>query len=386
MVDSRPFTIALVAGEASGDTLGAHLVSALKKHLPNARFVGIGGPKMIKEGMTSWWPQEKLAVMGYVEVLKHYREIVGIRKQLKARLLADAPDVFIGIDAPGFNLDLEIDLKRRGIKTIHYVSPSIWAWKAKRIHKIKRAVNHILALFPFEPELYKAEQIPVTYVGHPLADVFPIDPPKADIREQMKIGMSRPVFAMLPGSRQSELKQHASLFVKTAKLIAEQVPDALFLVPLMTRETREIFEKACFKEDCSAFEMNLMYGHAPEAMAAADVVLVASGTATLEAALMKRPMVITYKMSPITWWLMTRKMYLPYVGLPNILSKEFVVPEIMQKKATPQSLSVALLESFRNKDLQVSLKERFTNLHLLLKQNTAQKAAEAVLQVMGINR
>ncbi|WP_018152049.1 lipid-A-disaccharide synthase [Leeia oryzae] len=383
MVDTRPFTIAMVAGEASGDSLGAHLISALKAHLPNARFVGIGGPKMIREGFETWWPQEKLAVMGYVEVLKHYREIVGIRKALKQRLLDLKPDVFIGIDAPGFNLDLELDLKRRHIRTIHYVSPSIWAWKAKRIHKIKRAVDHVLALFPFEPELYKAEQIPVTYVGHPLADIFPMTPPKQEMREQMRIAQARPVFALLPGSRQSEVRQHATLFVRTARKITESVPDALFLVPLMTRETREIFEKACYTEGAGELDITLMYGHAPEAMTVADVVLVASGTATLEAALLKRPMVITYKMSAITWWLMTRKMYLPYVGLPNILNKAFVVPEILQKQATPDRLAEAVVSAYKDKDGQKALVAKFTSMHQLLKQNTSLRAAEAVLHVLG---
>lgn len=382
MVDTRPFTIALVAGEASGDLLGGHLLAALKTRFPNARFVGIGGPRMIGQGMESWWPQEKLAVRGYVEVLRHYREIVGIRKALRQRLLREPPDVFIGIDAPDFNLDLELALKKRGIPTIHYVSPSIWAWRGKRIHKIKRAVSHMLALFPFEPSLYQAEQVPVTYVGHPLADVLPMLPKQGEMREQMRIGPNRPVFALLPGSRQSEVALHADLFVETAKRIAEEIPEALFLVPLATRETRQRFEQAVYKCGAADRDIQLMYGHAHDAMIAADVVLVASGTATLEAALLKRPMVITYKLSRLSWWLMTRKMYLPYVGLPNILCKEFVVPELLQKEATPERLATELLRQYRDKAFREALTERFTALHQLLRQNTSERAADAVAAVL----
>ncbi|WP_374334668.1 lipid-A-disaccharide synthase [Leeia sp.] len=382
MVDTRPFTIALVAGEASGDLLGGHLLAALKERFPQARFVGIGGPRMISQGMESWWPQEKLAVRGYVEVLKHYREIVGIRKALRQRLLREPPDVFIGIDAPDFNLDLELALKKRGIPTIHYVSPSIWAWRGKRIHKIKRAVSHMLALFPFEPALYQAEQVPVTYVGHPLADVLPLQPKQGEMREQMRIGPNRPVFALLPGSRQSEVALHADLFVETAKRIADDIPEALFLVPLATRETRQRFEQAVYKCGAADRDIQLMYGHAHDAMIAADVVLVASGTATLEAALLKRPMVITYKLSRLSWWLMTRKMYLPYVGLPNILCKEFVVPELLQKEATPERLATELLRQYRDKTFREALVERFTALHQLLRQNTSERAADAVATVL----
>lgn len=378
MHDTRPVTIALVAGEASGDLLGSHLIAALKAVLPHAEFVGIGGPKMVGQGMTAWWPQEKLAVRGYLEVLKHYREIVGIRKALKRRLLAQRPDVFIGIDAPDFNLDLESDLRHAGIRTVHYVSPSIWAWRAGRIRKIRQAVNRVLCLFPFEPDLYHRENVPATYVGHPLADVLPMVPPRDALREQMKIGFSRPVFAMLPGSRQSEVELHADLFVQTAQRIAADIPEALFLVPLVTRETRELFERAVYRCGAADLPITMMYGHAHEALAVCDVALVASGTATLETALLKRPMVITYKLSRLSWWLMTRKMLLPWVGLPNILCKESVVPELLQDKATPEAISEALLALYRDKDGRAALTERFIHLHEVLRQNTAERAAAAI--------
>jgi lipid-A-disaccharide synthase len=315
-------TIAIVAGEASGDLLGSHLMTALKEARPDIKFVGIGGPKMKAAGMEVLFPMEKLAVNGYIEVLRHYREIAGIRKKLRNYLLGHRPDLFIGIDAPDFNLGLELALKEHGIATIHYVSPSIWAWRGERIHKIKRAVSHMLALFPHEPKLYQQAGVPVDYVGHPLADMLPEQPKRTEMRESMRIPPQATVFALLPGSRQSEVKNLARIYIETAKLILRQVPDARFLVPLVSRETRTIFEQAIY--DCDAHELpiTMLFGHAQDAMIAADGVLVASGTATLEAALLKRPMVITYRMNALTWWLMKPKGYQPYYGLPNILCRK----------------------------------------------------------------
>ena len=393
-----PLTIALVAGEASGDLLGAHLIDALKIRYPEARFIGIGGPKMIEAGLTAWWPQEKLAVRGYVEVLKHLPEILSIRRTLKRRLLLQRPNVFIGIDAPDFNLKLERSLKRAGIPTIHYVSPSIWAWRPGRIRFIKQAVSHVLALFPFEPEIYRAANVPVSYVGHPLADILPLVPNREEMREQMRIESDRPVFAFLPGSRQSEVAQHAALYVATAKKVLLDLPTALFLVPLMTRETRNLFESALFKAAIEAdadetlppdpvttagLPIKLLYGHAVDAMIAADGVLVASGTATLEAALLKRPMVITYRMPTLSWWMMKRKMLQPYVGLPNILCQAFVVPELLQKAATPEALASALVAQYNDKDGKSLLEGKFLALHHLLRQGTSQKAADAIAGVLG---
>ncbi|MGE5492957.1 MAG: lipid-A-disaccharide synthase [Actinomycetota bacterium] len=374
--------IAMVAGEASGDLLASHLIEALKAHLPNAKFFGIGGPKMAAQGFDAWWPHEKLAVFGYVDALKRYREISGIRRQLKKELLASPPDVFIGVDAPDFNLGLEADLKRRGITTIHYVSPSIWAWRGGRIKKIQRAVSKVLAMFPMEPPLYKKEGIPVAYVGHPLADMIPLETSKTAVREKLDLPRTIPIFALLPGSRQSELEYMADTFVQTAKLIHEQMPDAQFLVPLVTRETRLRFEAAIYKQDAGAVPFRLLFGHAQDALGAADVSLVASGTATLEAALIKRPLVITYKMAKGSYWLMKRMGYQPYVGLPNILAGKFVVPEILQDQATPENLAETLLKLYQDKDGAAEMEEVFTDIHLQLKQNTAEKAASAVIECL----
>ena len=371
--------IAIVAGEASGDLLASHLIEALRARLPNAQFFGIGGPKMVARGFDSWFPLESLAVRGYIEVLKHYREISGIRSELKRRLLADPPDVFIGVDAPDFNLALEKSLKRRGIAAVHYVGPSIWAWRGKRIHKIGAAVSRILALFPFEPALYEKQGIPVTYVGHPLADMLPVDDGRNEARQLLGLADQQAVFALLPGSRQSELQYMAETFIETARAIHKRLPDALFLVPLATRETRLLFETALYR--CSARELpiRMLFGHAHDAMKASDAVLVASGTATLEAALLKRPMAIAYKMASFSYRLMRRMGYLPYVGLPNILAGKFVVPEFIQDDATPENMAQALLNFYSDKRTCALIADEFLDIHLQLKQNTAEKAARAVI-------
>ncbi|MDE2309583.1 MAG: lipid-A-disaccharide synthase [Betaproteobacteria bacterium] len=376
-------TIAMVAGEASGDLLGSHLMEALKQDIPGIRFIGIGGPKMQAAGMEVLFPMEKLAVRGYVEVLRHYFEILGIRRKLRAQLISNPPDLFIGVDAPDFNLDLELALKQRGVPIVHYVSPSIWAWRGGRIHKIKRAVSHMLALFPFEAPLYEKAGVPVTYVGHPLADMLPDIPNRAAMREQMRLSMHTKVFALLPGSRQSEVRQLAETYIETAKLILHKLPEAQFLVPLASRETRIIFENMQWKLEAQDLPITLLFGHAHDAMIAADGVLVASGTATLEAALLKRPMVITYRMPGFTYWLSKRKQYQPYVGLPNILAGKFVVPELLQEDATPANLAQALLNVVNDKGAVAQLEETFTGMHLTLRQNTAQKAAAAILPYLS---
>ncbi|MDR1349511.1 MAG: lipid-A-disaccharide synthase [Zoogloeaceae bacterium] len=374
--------IALVAGESSGDHLAAHLMAALKERLPQVSFVGIGGSRMAAQGMEIWWPLEKLAVMGYIEVLKRYREISGIRRALKARLLREKPDLFIGVDAPDFNLNLEIALKAKGVKTIHYVSPSIWAWRGGRIKKIAKAADQVLALFPMEPPLYKQAGIPITYVGHPLADqILPVTDKKA-LREKLGLPQDKPIYALLPGSRQSEVESLGETFIQTARLIHERAPDTLFLVPLVTRETRLAFEMARYKQAAQNLPFHLMFGHAREAMGAADAVLAASGTATLEAALIKRPMVIAYKLAPLTYKLMKRRACLPYVGLPNILAGRFIVPELLQDDATPEKLAEALLKE-ATPERASELTIEFTRIHDILRQNTAEKAAAAVLEALG---
>lgn len=380
----RGVRIALVAGEASGDLLASHLLAALRQRLPEARFFGIGGPRMEGQGFEAWWPAEKLAVRGYFEVLKHYREIAGIRRGLKKRLLADPPDLFIGVDAPDFNLDLEAGLKRRGIRTIHFISPSIWAWRGGRIKSIGRAVDKVLALFPMEPPLYQKAGIPVAYVGHPMADTIPLTTDKALVRERLGLPLAAPIFALLPGSRQSELQYMAATFVATAKVLHERhYPNARFLVPLATRETRLLFEEALYAGQATDLPFRLLFGHAQDALGAADVALVASGTATLEAALVKRPMVITYKASRASAWFMRRMAYLPYVGLPNILAGRFVVPEFLQEEATPENLAAALVKLYEDKAGAEELVAVFTDIHLQLRQDTAARAADAVLECLN---
>ncbi len=378
-MQQKKIIIGIVAGEASGDLLGSHLMKALKDARPGIGFVGIGGPKMQSIGMEVLFPMEKLAVRGYVEVLRHYLEIVSIRRKLREHFLKYPPDLFIAVDAPDFNLDLELVLKQQGIPAIHYVSPSIWAWRGERINKIKRAVSHMLVLFPHETKLYQQAGVPVDFVGHPLADMLPEYPKRAEMRETMRIPLQAKVFAFLPGSRQSEVKYLAHTYIETAKLILQQIPDARFLVPLASRETRGIFDQALYDCDAQQLPITLLFGHAQDAMTAADGVLVASGTATLECALLKRPMAITYKMPALSWWMIRRKTYQPYFGLPNILSERFVVPELMQEEATPENLAQALLNLVGDKDAVAQLEETFHTLHRKLRQNTAQKAAAAIL-------
>ncbi|MBT0960171.1 lipid-A-disaccharide synthase [Denitromonas iodatirespirans] len=378
--------IALVAGEASGDLLAAHLIAALRARLPDLHCAGIGGPKMEAVGFEAWWPYDRLAVHGYVDALKRYRELSGVRRALLKRLLDDPPDVFIGVDAPDFNLWLEQQLRRRGVCTVHFVSPSIWAWRGGRIKRIRTAVDHMLCLFPFEPAIYDAAGVPATYVGHPLADTFPLEPDQDEARERLQLPPQAPVFALLPGSRESEVANLAPLFIETAKYLLDRYPAARFLVPLATRETRVLFEKAQYAAEAHDLPLSLLFGHAVDAMTAADVVLVASGTASLEAALLKRPMVIAYRMGALQYRLMKRMAYLPWVGLPNILCRESVVPEMLQDNATPAALGEALARWFDDADARRALAERFTELHHTLRQDTAQRAADVILPLIGASR
>lgn len=372
----------MVAGEASGDLLGGHLLTALGTRRSGLSFDGIGGPRMIGRGFDSIYPMEKLSVRGYVEVLRHYREIMGIRRSLLTRLLKERPQLFIGIDAPDFNLDLEYRLKSRGIPTVHYVSPSVWAWRRGRVRRIARSVSHMLALFPFETEIYREAGVPVTFVGHPVADTIPIKVNKAAARAHLRLPPGKLVVALLPGSRQSELRFMADTFVQAAKQLHAEVGEVQFLCPTASRPTRDLMRDAIHRNEAGDLPITLMFGHSHEALAAADLALVASGTATLETALLKTPMVIVYKMSPITWKIMRRMLYLPYVGLPNILAGEFLVDEFMQDAATPEALSGALLALMRDTARQGRQVERFAEMHETLRQDNATKAAEAVLQVL----
>ena len=377
-----PLTIGVVAGEASGDLLGSHLIKALRGRLPHARFTGIGGPRMQAAGMEVLVPMEKLAVRGYVEVLRHYLEILGIRRRLAAHFLEHPPALFVGVDAPDFNLGLEVKLKSAGIPTAHFVSPSIWAWRGNRIGKIRSAVSRMLVLFPFEQPLLEQGGVPATYTGHPLAEMLAEVPGRAAMREQLRLPAGAKVIALLPGSRESELAQMADLFLETAALIAASAPDAQFLVPLVSRPTRDLFEAALYRRQGGALNLTVLFGHAHDAMAAADVVLAASGTATLEAALLGRPVVIAYRMPRLSWWMMRNRGYLPYVGLPNILAGEFIVPEFLQDEATPENLSQAVLNLLFDGTVRSRLETRFAALARELRQDSAERIAAALIPLI----
>lgn len=371
-------TIAMVAGEASGDLLGAHLLQALRPAHPELRAFGIGGPKMQAAGFEARWPAERLAVRGYVEVLRHLREILNIRRSLLSELRQVRPQVFVGIDAPDFNLPLAAKLRRTGIPTIQYVSPSVWAWRGHRIRHIARAVDHVLCLFPFEPALYQRVGVAATFVGHPLADIIPLESQRHAARERLGLGRDDRIVALLPGSRRSELDYMAELFIDAAELLARRQPITRFLVPMATRETRQRFEAALGRRRERALPLTLLFGHAQHALAAADVALVASGTATLEAALTKTPMVIAYRMASVSWQLMRRMRYQPWVGLPNILSQQFVVPEFLQDEATPARLAEALFDILQSGPRRAAMRQRFEDIHRQLRRGSAERAAEVV--------
>jgi lipid-A-disaccharide synthase len=375
--------IAIVAGEASGDLLGAALIRAVKARFPAARFYGIAGPRMMGEGATTLYPMEKLAVRGYVEVLKHLREILAIRRGLTERLLAEKPDLFIGIDAPDFNLGLEAKLKAAGVPTVHYVSPSIWAWRPERIEGIGRAVDRMLVMFPFEQALYEKAGIPVDYVGHPLADSMPLEPDTAGARTQLRLARTGVSVAMLPGSRMSELEMHADLMIETARLLGAQRPELRFFVPLATRETRDYFETRLYALEARELPITILFGHASLALHAADVALVASGTATLEAALARCPMVVTYRLKPLTYWMVMRKAIVPYFSLPNILAGDFVVPELLQKDATPANLAQALANWLDNKTARANIREHFARLHRKLAAGHDARVVEALMPYLS---
>ena len=370
--------VAIVAGEASGDLLGAALVRAVRERFPGTEFYGIAGPKMLAAGATTLVPMEKLAVRGYVEALRSLPELLRIRADLAARLAADRPDLFIGVDAPDFNLGLEARLKRAGIPTVHYVSPSIWAWRAGRLPAIGRAADRVLALFPFEPPIYEKAGIAATYVGHPLADEMPLAPDRAEARAQLRLPESATAVALLPGSRRGELEAHADLFIDTARRLAERRPGTRFFVPLATRETRDYFESRLYAREAQGLDLTILFGHARLAFQAADAALVASGTATLEGALARCPMVITYRVPALTYRLMMRKALLPWVGLPNILAGEFIVPELLQEHATPVNLEQALGNWLDHKAARERLQARYATIHQQLRCGNDERVAQAL--------
>ena len=384
MSAGRTVRIAMVAGEASGDALAAHLIEALSEALPGARFVGIGGPKMQSAGFEAWHRAETLAVRGYVEILRHLPEILRVRRDLIGRLLAEPPDLFIGVDAPGFNLGLEEQLRRRGMRTVQYVAPQVWAWRGSRVHQLRQAADRVLALFPFEIPILEKAGVPVSYVGHPLADLLPESPDRQGARDQFRVAAGQMVVALLPGSRLSELDYMGGLFIRTAQLIRRQIRNVHFLVPLPSRPTRGRFEDALYRLQAEDLPLTILFGHAHMAMTAADSVLLASGTASLEAALLKRPMVVAYRLSPMTYALIKRHGYrLPYVSLPNILAGRFVVPEILQQDATPENLCQAVVNQLTDKVVRQRQEQAFVELHRMLRQDTRQKAVEAIMPLLA---
>ncbi len=376
--------LAMVAGETSGDLLAGLLLDGFRARWPGLTAVGIGGPQMAGRGFSPWWPSEKLAVRGYVEVLRHYREIVGIRKQLKERLLQVRPDVFIGVDAPDFNLDLEADLKAAGIRTVHFISPSVWAWRADRVEKIRRSVDHVLCIFPFEPALLAQHGIAATYVGHPLAGMIPMQADKAAARQQLGLAPGDLVLAVLPGSRRSEIQYLANRFFRAAALVQRAQPAIKIVVPAVPALRQQI-EQAAQDAGVGA-QVKIVAGQSHTVLAACDVTLIASGTATLEAALFKRPMVIAYNMNWLSWQIMRRKKLQPWVGLPNILCRDFVVPELLQDAATPQALADAVLQWMDAKisapEKIAAVEQRFTQLHHELQRDTAQLATDAIQNIL----
>ncbi|WP_230419011.1 lipid-A-disaccharide synthase [Undibacterium griseum] len=375
--------IAMVAGETSGDMLAARMLSGLRPRIPDARIHGIGGPRMAEYGFINDWPMEKLSVRGLFEVLRHYREISGIRRQLREQLLNEKPDVFIGVDAPDFNLDLEIELRQAGIPTMHYISPSIWAWRGGRIKKIARAVSHMLVVFPFEEQIYRNAGIPVTYVGHPLAQVIPLEIDTAAAREELGLDPRFKVVAILPGSRMSEIKYNTEAFIRAAKILTDREPNLQIVVPMAGNAQRSYYIQLVVAAKLEGVPVLLIDGRSHTAIAAADAVLVASGTASLEVALFKKPMVIAYKMMEASWQILKHMGYQPWVGLPNILEGEFVVPEFLQSAATPEAMAEAIWTQLNDDVLQNNLKDRFMAMHHTLLRDTAGVSAQAVLDVIG---
>jgi lipid-A-disaccharide synthase len=366
--------LGVVAGEASGDLLGAHFVRALKQTHPNLRAAGIAGPRLVDTGVEALYPSEKLAVNGYVEVLRHLPELLWIRSRITRHFLRERPRVFVGIDAPDFNFTLEAKLKHAGIPTVHFVSPSLWAWRPERIHRIGQAVSHMLVVFPFEEQIYRDAGIPVTYVGHPLADVIPLEPDTTAARAALGLAPG-PVIALLPGSRHSEVSRHARLMLDAAALILRQHPDAQFVLPAASEAAARQVRQA---SQGLALPLRILAGQSHTALAACDVALVASGTATLEAALFKKPMVITYRVPALTAYLMRKKALQPWIGLPNVLARDFVVPERVQEAATPRALADDALAWLDDAPRRLELKETFRTMHLSLRQHASARIAEAL--------
>lgn len=385
VVSDRAITFAIIAGEASGDILGAGLIRSLRHRYPRARFVGIGGDEMVAEGFHSLVPMERLSVMGLVEVLGRIRELFSIRARLYEYFFATPPDVVIGIDSPDFTLAIERRCREVGIPSVHYVSPSVWAWRQKRIFKIAKSVDLMLTLFPFEARFYEEHQVPVAFVGHPLADRIPMTPETGKARQELGLDDQAPLLAILPGSRAGEVDRLGTLFLEAARWIQERRPDLQLVIPCVNRDrerqVRELVEALDVK-----LQVTIVRGRSREVMAASDVVLLASGTATLEAMLLKKPMVVGYRLSDFSYALLSRLVKVPHVALPNLLAKKPLVPELLQADASAESLGAAVLERLENQDERQRLVSAFTELHQTLKQDADEKAAQAISALLESER
>lgn len=381
MIDNRPLTIGLVAGETSGDILGAGLIRALKEQVPNARFVGVAGPLMQAEGCEAWYEMEELAVMGIVEVLGRLPRLLSIRKDLTQRFTQLQPDIFVGIDAPDFNITLEGRLKAKGIKTIHYVSPSVWAWRQKRVFKIGRSTHLVLAFLPFEKAFYDRFDVPCRFIGHTMADAIPLNPDKLAARERLGIPENAKCLALLPGSRHSEVEMLSADFLQTAQILQQRFPDLHIVVPLVNAKRRQQFDtiKATAAPELS---VHILDGQARDAMIAADATLLASGTAALECMLTKCPMVVGYRMKLFTFWLAKRLVKTPYVSLPNLLAEKEIVKELLQEECQPEKLAQELLPLLEGGERVDELKETFLHLHQLIRCDADKQAAQAVLDLV----
>ncbi|WP_250130976.1 lipid-A-disaccharide synthase [Brachymonas denitrificans] len=373
---------AMVAGEASGDLLASLLLQGARQRWPHLQARGIGGAQMEAQGFVAQWPSEALAVHGYsFEVLRRVAGIWQIRNELRQQLLARKPDLFVGVDAPDFNLGLEEDLRSAGVRTVHFVSPSIWAWRPERVHKIRRAADHVLCIFPFEPDLLARHGISSTYVGHPLANTLPMEPDQAGARRALGLPEQGEVLALLPGSRGSEIQYLAPRFLDAAKLLQKQRPGLQCVLPAVPAQYQRV--RQLVREQGMEGQLQVVKGQSHAVLAACDVTLIASGTATLEAALFKRPMVISYAMHPVSALLMRRKQLQPWVGLPNILCRDFVVPELLQDQATPRALAAAMSDWLDQPARVAAVRARFTELHHVLQRDTARLATDAIAQVLS---
>ncbi len=381
-MSDKPLRFGIVAGEASGDLLGASLIKAIKQRFPDATFEGIAGPAMIEQGAKSLFPMDRLSVMGIVEVLGRYRELYGIRQKLAEHFKNNPPDVFIGIDAPDFNLGLEQRLHNADIKTVHYVSPSVWAWRQGRVKNIYKSTDLVLTLFPFEAEFYKKHHVPVSFVGHPLADIIPLQSDKNIARKNLSLPLECEVLALLPGSRSNELQYLSEPFLEAVKWLKKQLPNLEVVIPLANINRRQQFEEI-LSHTSDAPSLRLVDGQSREVMASADVVLLASGTAALEAMLLKKPMVVAYKLSPITYWIAKWLVKVKNVSLPNLLAGESLVPEYIQHEATSDNLGRAVLAYFKDPKQIENIHHRFNDIHQSLKKDASHKAADAILRLIG---